>query len=301
MTVAKKKKKLMIPFSPFPLETLRKLAGRFLGIGEMFAHAFPYLELQLKQAEIDLRKEEYGAIIFFLLIFYFAIVSALMYFIAAKFAPKLALLMALTVGGVVGFLVLIQLGSFPAILVKRKVRDIERNLVFALRAMLIEIKSGVSLFDSLNMIAQGDYGAVSLEFKQAVEEIDTGTSEEEALQKIATQNPSLFFRKAIWQLVSGMKAGADVSIVMQELVATIGKEQRIEINRYGGSLRLLSLIYMMMGVIMPAMGLTLLIVMSSFPQIKIVNEMFWGLLAAVIIMQFMYLGFLKSKRPNLLG
>ena len=64
---------------------------------------------------------------------------------------------------------------------------------------------------------------------------------------------------------------------------------------------MLSLIYMMMGVIMPAMGLTLLIVMSSFPQIKIVNEMFWGLLAAVIIMQFMYLGFLKSKRPNLLG
>jgi len=294
------KKKLSIPFSPIPMPALKGLAKHLLGIGEIIAHAFPYLDLQLKQAEISLKKEEYGAIMFFLFIFYFTLISVLVYIIALKLAPKQAVLAALTIGGIAGFLVLIQASAFPAIVIGRKVRDLERNLVFALRTMLIEIKSGVSLFDALNVVAQGNYGAVSLEFLQAVEEIETGTPEEDALQKLAMQNPSLFFRKALWQLVGGMKAGADVSIVMQELVNSMGKEQRIEINRYGGSLRLLSLIYMMIGVIMPAMGLTLMIVLSSFPQIKIVNEMFWVLLIAVLIMEFMYLGFMKSKRPNLI-
>lgn len=295
------RKKVSIPFCPFPLEIMKSISQAFLGIGEIFSHAFPYLGLQLKQAEIDVKKEEYGAIMFFMAVFYFILAGLLVYFVALKFAPKQALIMALTIGGIAGLLIIIQLSAFPAILSGKKVRNIERNLVFALRTMLIEIKSGVSLFDSLNVIGQGNYGLLSIEFKRAVDEIETGTSEEDALQKIAMQNPSLFFRKAIWQLVNGMKAGADVSVVMTELVASIGKEQRIEINRYGGSLRLLSLVYMMMGVIIPAMGLTLLIVLSSFPQIKIVNEIFWGLLGLVILMQFMFLGFMKSKRPNLIG
>lgn len=294
-------KKLMIPFSPFPLSLLRKIAGKILGIGSITAHAFPYLELQLKQAEINLKKEEYGAIMFFMLAFYFAVFALLVFFLGMRFAPKQALPAGLTVGAVMGFLVLVQLSAFPAISVKKKVRDIEKNLVFALRTMLIEVKSGVSLFEAMNTIAEGNYGAVSIEFRQAVDEIQTGTPEETALQNLAAKNPSSFFRKALWQLVNGMKAGADISAVMQELVSSMGKEQLIEINRYGGSLRLLSLMYMMIGVIIPSMGITLMIILSSFPQVKIVNELFWILLAVIIVMQFMYVGIMKSKRPNMMA
>jgi len=295
------KQRIMIPFCPFPFAFMKALAQNFLGVGEMLSHAFPYLDLHLKQAEMSVKKEEYGAIMFLMVVFYFVLISVLFYAIAMRFVKEQALIMALTVGGIAAFLILVQLSAYPSILVKKKVREIEKNLVFALRTMLIEIKSGISLFDALTVVAQGSYGALSIEFKQAIEEIETGTPEEEALQRLATQNPSLFFRKAIWQLVNGMKAGADVTVLMQELVNTVGKEQKIEINRYGGSLRLLSLVYMMMGVIVPAMGITLLIVLSSFPQIKIVPEMFWALLGFVVIMQFMYLGIMKSKRPNIIG
>lgn len=301
MEKQKKPKKLVIPFSPFPPEVLKKITSGFLGIGESIAFAFPYLELHLKQAEIDLRKEEYGAIMFFLFIFYFAAVTAVMLLFSMRFFPKQSLMVSLTVGGIAGFLILIQLSAYPSIIVKKKVRDIDRNLVFALRTMLIEVKSGVSLFDALSVIAEGDYGMVSQEVKKAVEEIETGTDEETALQAIATNNPSLFFRKSLWQLVNSMKAGADIAVAMQELVTSMGKEQMIEINRYGGSLRLLSLMYMMIGVIMPSMGMTLLIILSSFPQMKIGNELFLLLLFVVIVMEFMYIGMIKSKRPNLIG
>jgi hypothetical protein len=64
---------------------------------------------------------------------------------------------------------------------------------------------------------------------------------------------------------------------------------------------MLSLVYMMLGVIIPALGLTFLVILASFPQIKLEEIVFWVMLGGIIILQFMYLGIIKSKRPTLLG
>ena len=194
-----------------------------------------------------------------------------------------------------------QLSVFPKIKILRKVRDLESNLIFALRTLLIEIKSGISLFDSIRLIANGNFGTVSREFKRAVEEIETGRFQEDVFEELATNNPSLFFRRALWQLVNGLKAGADVSQVLDALVDTLSKEQSNQVRRYGSSLRLLSLMYMMLGVIVPALGLTFLVVLSSFPQIQIQEWMFWAMLAMLGVSQFMFLGILKNNRPSLMG
>lgn len=294
-------KRITIPFAPLPLPILMRISKSFLGFGAKINKAFPYLEIELRQAEIDLSGEEYGAIMFVVSVFYFIVITLITYLIALKFAPDKALIAAPTIGGILVFLILVQLTMLPKIKVRKKVRDLERNLIFALRTLLIEIKSGVSLFDAINMVAAGDYGEVSKEFKKAVEEIDTGTIEEDALEKMAANNPSLFFRRAIWQIVNGLKAGADISTVMTVLVDSLAKEQRNQIRNYGSSLRILSLIYMMLGVIVPALGLTFLIILSSFPKIKITEIVFWILFGFIVVGQFMYLGLIKSKRPNLMG
>jgi len=98
-----------------------------------------------------------------------------------------------------------------------------------------------------------------------------------------------------------MKAGADISDVIQESVSTMVREQQIGIQKYGSSLRILSLMYLMIGVILPALGITFLIVIGSFPKIKITEIMFWGLLGGLLLMEFMFIGIIKSKRPNLMG
>jgi len=58
--------KLSIPFSPFPAKILLKTSSKFQGIGQKISSVFPYLEFELKQAEIDLQPQEYGAIMFIL-------------------------------------------------------------------------------------------------------------------------------------------------------------------------------------------------------------------------------------------
>jgi len=293
--------KVTIPFSPLPLPMLKHISGNFRGFGEKISDAFPYLAIELKQAEIPLKPIEYGSIMFTMFFFYFIAGSLLVYVFALRFAPDKAIPAALTIGGIFALLIFVQLSVLPKIKIMRKVRDLESNLIFALRTILIEIKSGVSLFDSIRLVANGNFGSVSSEFKRAVEEIETGRFQEDVFENLATNNPSLFFRRALWQLVNGLKAGADVSEVLNALVDTLSKEQSNQVRKYGSSLRLLSLMYMMLGVIVPALGLTFLVVLSSFPQIQIQEWMFWGMLITLAISQFMFLGILKNNRPSLMG
>jgi flagellar protein FlaJ len=300
-----------IPFVILPLPLMKRVIAPLLGFGYRIAMVFPYLELELMQADIDLEPEEYTSIMIFNFVAYFALFAGLSSLLLRNFItakqellgisiPEFVLL-SLTIGLIGAFLVFIQMSMYPKIRIKKKVREIESNLIYALRTMLVQIKSGISLFDSLNMIAMGKYGQLSSEIKEAIDEINTGVSEKAALEKIATKNPSPYLRKVIWQIVNGMKAGADISAVLSESVASMTREQKIEIQRYGSDLRVLSLIYLMIGIIIPALGLTFLIVLGSFPRIEITETTFWALLGFVIIAEFMYLGIIKSKRPTLMS
>ncbi|MCX6799008.1 MAG: type II secretion system F family protein [Candidatus Diapherotrites archaeon] len=302
----------VIPFAPMPVGVLKRMSAPFMRYGAGFSKIMPGLKNKLESAGIDVDEREYGAIMVFLTIFYFAFFTLLFSMVFIRIGPIESLPKELqtgagpiilgVIGGIVmGMMMFVQMIMYPTMLVRKKGRDLERNLVFALRATLVQLKSGVSLFDCMNTVAKGNYGAVSSEFGRAVDKMNTGTPVDETLEQMAERNPSHFFRKALWQMVNGMKAGADVSSVMSETVASMLREQKIAISRYGSQLKLLSLMYMMIGVIMPALGLTFLIVLGSFPQIKIDEMMFWALLALITVMQFMYVGIIKSRRPNIIG
>ena len=295
-----RKKVATLPFSFIPMPVLKSLASHFTGLGAILTSFFPRLESELDQAGLDFDREEYGAIIGVLFIIYFLIFTFLVFaFLKDLVTPREAVFLAPAVGVFVSAMLAMQLIFYPRILLRKKTRGIERNLVFALRTMLVQLRSNVSLFNALNMIAEGDYGEVSKEFRTAVKRINAGELEQTVLEELATNNPSYFFRKSLWQIATGLKAGADVNDVLKETVNSLTAEQRLSIRRYGGQLRLLSLVFMMLAVIVPALGVTFLIVLSAFPQIAINEFMFWLLLVVIVVGEFMYMGLIKSRRPNL--
>jgi len=303
-----KKMARIIPFAPMPTSVLKRMSAPFTPYAVRFGWTFPALGLRLRQADIEVDEREYAAIMLFLSVFYFlffTLAATLIFFrLELDGALQVGLpfwALGIGIGVLMGLMMFIQVIMYPTLLVRKKTRGVEKNLVFALRAILVQLKSGVSLFDGMNTIAGGEYGAISTEFRKAVDKINTGTPAEETLEEMAENNPSPFLRKALWQIVNGMKAGADVSSVLSETVASMLREQKIAISRYGSQLKILSLMYMMIGVIVPALGLTFLIVLGSFPQISIGEMTFWIMLAAIVVVEFMYIGIIKSRRPNIIG
>ena len=293
--------KKTIPFNPLPMKLTLKLAEHFRGFGNIIVSRFSFLEKELKQAELDFDKGTYGAIIALLFVFYFIFATFITFIFVQKLSPENILIAPPLMGLLFAGLTAVQLLFYPKILLKKKIRNVERNLVFALRTLLVEIKSGVTLFDAINIIAQGDNGQVSNEFKKAVEKIETGSFQNDALEEMGDNNPSLYFRRTIWQLVNGLKAGSDISVIIRSLVDDLSVEKSNQVKKYGNSLKLLSLLYMMLGAIIPALGLTFLIILSTFPQIAITEMVFWGMLGGILVSQFMFLGIIKSARPTLMG
>lgn len=292
-----------IPYSLVPPKTLKRLSYTFLGIGESLQNFFPFLKISLKQAEVDLSAKEYLSMCFLSSIIFFLFFWLFLLFILALAGVEKFLSFSFATSVLITIFAFLQQITYPRIYVNRRIRGIERNLMDSLQNILVQLNSGVPLFDILVNVSKGDYGEVSKEFSRAVKQITSGNSQIKTLEEMAATNPSLFFRRAIWQLVNGMKSGADMSRVINEIINLLSEEQILQIQRYGSQLNPLAMFYMLLVVIMPSLGTTFLIILSSFIALPVqfVKIIFWGAYAVIIFFQIMFMGLIKSKRPNLLG
>lgn len=185
----------------------------------------------------------------------------------------------------------------PKVKAKRISRQLEKNLPYALRHMLIEVSSGISMYEAM-VDASYDYGEASNEFNRIVSDIQGGKSQIEAFEDSITRNPSIMYRRAVWQMVNALKSGADLTDTLDSLVDTMVEEQKLEVEKYGEDLNPFILMYLMLAVIFPSLGVTLMIVMSSFVELPLNQTTFYGILGGLALFQAFFLNLVKSKRPE---
>jgi len=278
----------------------------FIGVGAILLHIFPHMKATVEQSgvreEYNIDSREYMAFCFFVSAMMFFGLSGLLTAVLMAGKAKMPML-GPGIGAVLGGVFFVYLLVYPQSIVNKRVKYMERNLLFALRSLLIQIRSGVSVFDAMASIAMGNYGAIADEFKLVIEKVNAGLPVVEVLEEMAVRNPSIYFRRALWQVVNSLKSGSDVGKNLEDVIRSLAKEQLVEIGRYKSILNPIAMMYMMVAVIAPSLGITMLIILSFFPGMeKLGNEgIFWGLLVSVTFMQFMFLGLIKSKRPNLIG
>ena len=285
---------------------MRSISRIFIYVGDLLTRITPLMSLNLKQSGIDkdynITAREYLAVAF---------TSSLMMGSLAGMAITLALStgtkqfanLGPILGFFVGFLNYIQLVTYPKAVVNKRVKDLEKNLLFALRTILVQIRSGVPIFDAFVSVASGNYGQISEEFKIVIDKARSGKPVLDSLEELAVRNPSMYFRRAIWQMVNAMRSGSDIGENLECVIDALAKEQMVQIKEYKSILNPLAMMYMMIAVIIPSLGITVMIIISTFPGMGRFGEKntFWLLLGGVLMMQFMFMSIIKSKRPNLIG
>jgi flagellar protein FlaJ len=293
---------MRVPFCPIPVKKAKRILGNtFYGVAEPILKISPSLDLELEQAGFDLNARDYLSIAFFSSIFMFLMMYVVFAMITFRFVGLTkALTMSLLIGLLFGVITFLYIKAYPKLILKKKMYNVERNVLYALRHMYVQITSGVPIFDALTSVSQGNYGQVSSEFKAAIKQINTGVSLDNALEELTRRNPSVYFRRAMWQISNGVKAGSDIGGILKNIIEYISAEQKIMIRRYGSQLNPLTVAYMMVAVILPSLGVTFLMILSSFAKIPVTENTFWAIILFVALFQFMFLGMLKSKRPNLL-
>ena len=77
----------------------------------------------------------------------------------------------------------------------------------------------------------------------------------------------------------------------------IAREQTIEINKYSKKLNPFAMFYMIIAVILPSLGITMLVVLSSFLEFELSLTIFLIIAFFLGFVQFIFLSLIKFSRP----
>jgi flagellar protein FlaJ len=200
------------------------------------------------------------------------------------------------------FLVLVffYLMMYPTVMVLKRKRAVDYELVFAVRHLLIGLRSGMPLFDAMVGVSRG-YGEVSKEFSKIVQKVTLGMPISQAMREIVQVNPSPAFRRIMIQLANAVGSGGDVADALEVVLNQIFKEQVIELKAYGQKLNPLIMFYMIFGIIFPSLGLAFAIILFSFlgsGRFELNAFVLLLFLLMVSVVQFMFLSMVESSRPR---
>lgn len=190
-----------------------------------------------------------------------------------------------------------QFLMYPSKKKKSNGKDVEKNILFAARDLIISLRSGMPLFNALVSVSTG-YGATSREFAKIVERVQLGTSLENAIDETVSETKSESFRKLMLQASVSIKAGANVVESMQEIVDDLSRERVIQLRAYGQKLNAIAMFYMLFGVILPSMGIAVVTILTTFIALIVVTpELLYGVLVGIIFLQIVFLQMIRSSRP----
>ena len=266
-------------------------------LSKKIAKSFPSLKLDLLQAGID--QEEHVFVKKALVLagyasFALIIVLAL---VLSRANPRLIPLLIL-VFPIIFFMVFIFVIKSPKAKAKKSVKEIDKEVVFAGRFLLIELSAGIPLFDAISNVAKS-YKGIGKYFQEIIDRVEVGKPIEVAITEVMEITPSDNFRKIVWQLMNSLRTGADVSTALKSIVDEISRHQIIEVKNYGKKLNPLVMFYLMIAVIVPSLGVTMLSLMSSFVGIQITSQHLIMIVGFVFFMQLMFLMMIKGSRPGL--
>lgn len=289
-----------IPFTFSNIEVLQKRSKPFMAhIKEKETKLSGYLE----NSGTKIKRRQYLSIcrrnfLINIVLFSAFITSLMIFFLGGDLFFIQGFIIALLISGFIFFNQI----NYPRIFSVHKSRDLEKNLIPALQDILVQLNSGVPIYRIMVNISHSDYGEVSHEFTRITNEINSGTSQIEAIENVGKLHLSKYFQRVLWQISNGMRAGNDMSIVIKESIRNLSDEQAIQIQSYGSTLNPIIMFYMLIAVIIPSLGVTFLIIIFSLLDLPktIIQITFGSIFGCVVFIQIMFLGVIKSGRPSLL-
>ncbi|MDR2623513.1 MAG: type II secretion system F family protein [Methanobrevibacter sp.] len=189
--------------------------------------------------------------------------------------------------------------QYPKLQKEKVSSEISKELPYALRQMVTELKSGKGLHDTLKSIAISDYGTLSFQFSRTLEEIKYGETTENAMLNMSKRVDSQSLNRVLYQIVGSLKTGGNLSHILNVIAEDISHELRIRLKEYSQKLNGFVMIYTFLAVLTPVILLVLIMASSTVvgnlipPQVILILYIFFFPMIVV------FLGFfIKRLEPK---
>jgi len=264
-------------------------------IFERIARTIPLLKIKLKQADMKDQPEEFIKKTIISSLYMAAGLTVFLFLILVKFHAAKILFFVFPI---LFFILFFYLLKLPDVKIRRKEREINKEVVFAGRFLIIEIESGVPLYNALANLSR-NYVVIGKYFREITDKVRMGTTMEDALNETVEVCPSRDFRRVLWQIINSLRTGSDIASSLEAILEQIAREQAIEIKRYGRKLNPLAMFYMIIAVILPSLGITMLIILSTFLNLELDIVFLVAIAFFLGFLQFMFLAVIRFSRPSI--
>lgn len=138
-------------------------------------------------------------------------------------------------------------------LVRKRARDVDLNLLDAVRHLLSELRSGEGISSASLHVASEDYGAVSDLLKEALIYINEGASIEGAFREVSTRTPSEMFRNFAASLSYSLSTGNSLVQVLEKHIRELELSQRTAVSIYTNECSKLSTFVVVLTGVLPGL------------------------------------------------
>ena len=257
----------------------------------------PGLKGDLFRARMPITAEKYIEKALRISIMVGILLGVMVFFFVGKFKPAAVPWVPLGVGFFSVFFMYWYLLQMPILAQQKVAADIDREVLFAGRFLLVKLNSGKPLVNALVEASQS-YGVANKYFLEIVRDIELGTPLEEAIDKAMSNSPSVHWRKILFQISNALRLGIDVTHSLESVLEEISYDYLIQIQRYGKKLSTITLFYLLLAVVFPSLGMTIFTVLVSFTGINLS----WGLFSIVLVLlafiQIIFMRVFISIRPK---
>lgn len=256
---------------------------------------YPNLQTQLRVAHIDATPEEYFRTVFTKTSMYTLLLSVLFFMLQHQMRWGVGVWFIVTV---VMFFSGLWIGmKQPRVKSYRRAKDIDREVIFAGRYLLVKLHSGKPLLNAL-FDAANSYGVATQYFEEIVRDIELGTPLEDAIERAMTYTPSENFRKILFQIHNALRLGMNVTRSLEAVLEEIQTQQMLEIEEYGKKLGTVSLFYMLVAVVFPSLGMTIATVILSFVDVQMDLLRYGVVVFGLVILNFIFITVFRGIRPK---
>jgi len=254
------------------------------------------LELKLRQANMPETPQEFVRNTVFLASYttFTLLIVFFLFFPSMPIVKKLLIILLLF--PILFFMTFSYFFKFPDAKIQKIEKEINKEIVFAGRFLMIELDSGVSLYNAMKSIGD-NYDFVGRYFREILDKVNMGTTLEDAVNEAVESVPSNDLRKIFWQILNSLKTGSNISFSLNSALDQIVRDQQIAVKEYGRKLNPLAMFYMMFAIIVPSLGTTMMVVLATFMGIELKMIVLFALLGFFAFVQFMFIAMIKSSRP----
>ena len=149
--------------------------------------------------------------------------------------------------------------GYVDVLIRKYGRELDGDLLFISEYFLVTLESGLPLGNAIKRISYLDRPGGKF-FKRVYTDFKTGKDLERAIDEAAQYSASEDLKILLKRLQDSLNIGVDLKQVLTNFVEEASNKKILEIQAYSKKLNPIVMLYLLLGIVVPSLGVTFLIV-----------------------------------------